>query len=79
VVVAHSGLVLQPEPSCPRSLFRSSFKTEVAGRLGEALRQVLAAEDEPSFAKLAVDLRKLTRGRRHTPSEVLQREGRAER
>jgi hypothetical protein len=36
-------------------------------------------EVEPSFDRLAADLRKLTRGRRQTPSEVLQREGRTER
>jgi plasmid stability protein len=45
----------------------------------EILRQALAGEDEPSFDKLAADLRKLTRGRRQTPSEMLLREGRDER
>jgi hypothetical protein len=39
----------------------------------------LATEVEPSFDRLAADLRKLTRGRRQTPSETLQREGRTER
>jgi plasmid stability protein len=45
----------------------------------EILRQALAAEDEPSFETLAADLRKLTRRRKQTPSEVLLREGRDER
>jgi antitoxin FitA len=45
----------------------------------EILRQALAGEDEASFDKLAADLRKLTRGRRQTPSEILLREGRDER
>jgi len=31
---------------------------------------------DPDFEKLAADLRKLTKGRRQTPSEVLLREGR---
>lgn len=45
----------------------------------EILRQALAGEAEPSFDDLAAELRKLTRGRRHTPSEVLLREGREDR
>jgi antitoxin FitA len=45
----------------------------------EILRQALAGEEEASFDKLAADLRKLTRGRRQTPSEILLREGRDER
>ena len=45
----------------------------------EILRQALASEAEPSFESLAAKLRKLTRARKQTPSEVLQREGRAER
>jgi antitoxin FitA len=45
----------------------------------EILRQALAGEDEASFDKLAADLRKLTRGRKQTPSEILLREGRDER
>ncbi|MCZ0945130.1 MAG: hypothetical protein OXJ53_18920 [Gammaproteobacteria bacterium] len=45
----------------------------------EILRQALSAEVEPSFAELAAKLRELTRGRRHTPAELLQREGRDER
>jgi antitoxin FitA len=45
----------------------------------EILRQALAVEDEPSFEALAAELRKLTKGRRHTPSEILLREGRDER
>ena len=45
----------------------------------EILRQALASEDEPSFDKLAADLRKLTKRRKQTPSEVLLREARSER
>ncbi|HWH61065.1 MAG TPA: hypothetical protein VN682_25805 [Terriglobales bacterium] len=45
----------------------------------EILRQALAAEEELSFDELAAELRKLTRRRRQTPSEVLLREGRKER
>jgi plasmid stability protein len=45
----------------------------------EILRQALAAETEPSFDDLAAEFRALTAGRRHTPAEVLQREGRDER
>jgi antitoxin FitA len=49
------------------------------GEHREILRQALAGDDEPSFDKLAADLRKLTRRRRQTPSEILLREGRDER
>ena len=42
----------------------------------EILRQALATEVEPSFETLAAQLRKLTRDRKQTPSEVLLREGR---
>lgn len=45
----------------------------------EILRQALAGEEEASFEKLAAELRKLTHGRRQTPSEILLREGRDER
>ena len=45
----------------------------------EILRQALAAEVEPSFDTLAAELRALTLGRKHTPSEVLLREARDER
>jgi plasmid stability protein len=45
----------------------------------EILRQALAAEVEPSFDTLAAELRRLTKRRQQTPSEVLQREGREER
>lgn len=54
------------------------------GRSAEAevrdiLRHVLEGEAETDFATLAAELRRLTAGRRHTPAEVLQREGRDER
>jgi plasmid stability protein len=42
----------------------------------EILRQALSAETEPSFDELAAEMRALTAGRRHTPAEQLQREGR---
>lgn len=45
----------------------------------EILRQALADEVEPSFETLAAVLRKLTRRRKQTPSEILLREGREER
>jgi len=45
----------------------------------EILRQALATEVEPSFERLAADLRKLTAEREQTPSEMLLREGRDER
>jgi plasmid stability protein len=54
------------------------------GRSAEAevrdiLRRALSSEDEASFEDLAAELRALTAGRRHTPAEDLQREGRDER
>ena len=45
----------------------------------DILRQAVEGELDTDFAKLAADLRQLTAGRRHTPSEVLAREGRNER
>jgi plasmid stability protein len=45
----------------------------------EILRQALSAEPEPSFDDLAAEMRALTAGRRHTPAEQLQREGRDDR
>jgi plasmid stability protein len=45
----------------------------------EILRQALATEVEPSWDDLAAVLRKLTRRRTQTTSEVLLREGRDER
>lgn len=53
---------------------RHGRSTEAEHR--EILRQVLAGEDETSFDKLAAELRKLTKKRRQTPSEILLREGR---
>ena len=45
----------------------------------EILRQALSAETDSSFEDLAGQMRKLTAGRRHTPSEALLRESRDER
>jgi plasmid stability protein len=45
----------------------------------EILRQALAAEVQPSWDDLAEELRRITRRRKQTPSEVLLREGRDER
>lgn len=42
----------------------------------EILRQALATEIEPSFEELAAQLRKLTKQRKQTPSEILLREAR---
>jgi antitoxin FitA len=60
-----------------RRAARHGRSTEAEHR--EILRQALADEVEPSFDKLAADLRKLTRRRKQTPSEILLREGREER
>jgi antitoxin FitA len=60
-----------------RRAARHGRSTEAEHR--EILRQVLGREEEPSFEKLAADLRRLTRQRRQTPSELLLREGREER
>jgi len=60
-----------------RRAARHGRSTEAEHR--EILRQALAGDDEPSFDKLAADLRKLTRRRRQTPSEILLREARDER
>ena len=60
-----------------RRASRHGRSTEAEHR--EILRQALAADVEPSFDTLAAELRELTKNRRHTPSEVLMREGRAER
>jgi plasmid stability protein len=54
------------------------------GRSAEAevrniLQHALSSEPEVGFDDLAAKLRALTRGRRHTPAEKLQREGRDER
>jgi antitoxin FitA len=57
-----------------RRAARHGRSTEAEHR--EILRQALAAEEEPSFDKLAAELRKLTKRRKQTPSEVLLREGR---
>lgn len=60
-----------------RRAARHGRSTEAEHR--EILRQALAGEEEPSFDTLAAELRKLTRRRKQTPSEVLLREGRDER
>ena len=45
----------------------------------EILREALATEADATFEQLAAQLRTLTKGRAHTPSEELLREGRDER
>lgn len=60
-----------------RRAARHGRSTEAEHR--EILRQALSSEVEPSFMELAAELRTLTKGRRHTPSEELLREGRDER
>ena len=57
-----------------RRAARHGRSTEAEHR--EILRQALAADANPDFEKLAAELRKLTRGRKQTPSELLLREGR---
>jgi plasmid stability protein len=53
------------------------------GRSAEAEHRAILSEmlgkEAPDFDEVAARLRDLTRGRPHTPSEVLQREGRDER
>jgi antitoxin FitA len=60
-----------------RRAARHGRSTEAEHR--EILRRALAGEEETSFETLAAGLRKLTRDRRQTPSEILLREGRDER
>ena len=60
-----------------RRAARHGRSTEAEHR--EILRQALANDEEPSFERLAADLRKLTKRRKQTPSEVLLREGREKR
>jgi plasmid stability protein len=60
-----------------RRAARHGRSTEAEHR--EILRQALAGEAEPSFDTLAAELRKLTKRRKQTPSEVLLRAGRNER
>ena len=60
-----------------RRAVRHGRSTEAEHR--EILRPALAHDDEPSFDKLAADLRKLTRHRKQTPSEMLLREERDKR
>ena len=60
-----------------RRAARHGRSTEAEHR--EILRQALAGELEVSFETLAADLRKVTRRRKQTPSELLLREGRDER
>jgi plasmid stability protein len=60
-----------------RRAARHGRSTEAEHR--EILRQALAGEVEPSFDTLAAELRKLTKRRKQTPSEVLLRAGRNER
>jgi plasmid stability protein len=60
-----------------RRAARHGRSTEAGHR--EILRQARVSDVEPCFDTLAADLRKLTRRRKQTPSEVLLREGRQER
>lgn len=57
-----------------RRAARHGRSTEAEHR--EILRQALSGELEPSFWDLAAELRKLSQGRDHTPSEILLREAR---
>ena len=45
----------------------------------EILREALSGEPNEAFAEVAARMRSLTRGRKHTPAEQLQRESRDER
>ncbi|APH70170.1 FitA-like ribbon-helix-helix domain-containing protein [Aquibium oceanicum] len=58
-------------------------RAERNGRSAEAEHRAILAEmlasERPSFDELAARLREITKGRHHTPSEILQRESRDER
>lgn len=54
-----------------RRAARNGRSTEAEHRA--VLRQALSAEVEPSFLELVKRMRELTKSRRHTPAEVLQR------
>lgn len=62
---------------------RLKERAERNGRSAEAEHRAILSEmlglQRPDFDELASRLRELTKGRSHTPSEVLQREGRDER
>jgi len=62
---------------------RLKERAERNGRSAEAEHRAILAEmlgsERPDFDELAARLRELTKGRAHTPSEILQREGRDER
>lgn len=65
----------------PETVRRLKRRAAAHGRSAEAevreiLRASLAGEAEPTFDDLAAELRALTAGRRHTPSEDLLREAR---
>ncbi|MEQ1931470.1 MAG: hypothetical protein ABL957_13215 [Parvularculaceae bacterium] len=45
----------------------------------EILKAALAGEDGPDIIELFAEIRALTADRKHTPAEILQREGRDER
>jgi plasmid stability protein len=62
---------------------RLKERAERNGRSAEAEHRAILSEmlglARPDFDDLAARLRELTKGRPHTPSEILQREGRDER
>ena len=45
----------------------------------EILRQALSGKPRQEFQEIAAKVRAITANRKHTPSEILQREGRDER
>lgn len=68
----------------PDVLARLELRAARHGRSADAeareiLRQALSGEAEVGFDALAAELRALTANRRHTPAEILLREGRDER
>ena len=60
-----------------RRAARHGRSTEAEVR--DILRHALSGEADIGFEELAAELRRLSSGRRHTPAEVLVREGRDER
>lgn len=51
----------------------------VEAELRDILRQALEHEPDGDFGTMAAEVRRMSAGRTHTPAELLQREGRAER
>jgi antitoxin FitA len=62
----------------PGKLHERNLKNLIARLKHRAARRGRSAEPELSFDELAAELRKLTKRRKQTPSELLLRQGRGE-